>query len=294
MPNALVTGAAGFTGCYMVRALERAGFRVFRVGLVEALIDEDWIQCDLTDKASVTNAVKVCSPDVVVHLAALSFVADTHAFDFYRVNVFGTLNLLEAVGGAARSPSKVLVASSANVYGNRPLSSLDEDTCPAPINHYGASKLAMESLVRTWFNRIPLIITRPFNYTGPGQDDRFLIPKIVKHYQRYERSITLGNINVERDFSDVEDVVECYLRLLSSSVDSQIVNICTGRSVTVAEIIAMMNEIAGYEICVESQSNLVRANEIQRLLGSNEKLRSMIGFVPVTPLRQTLQRMYTG
>jgi nucleoside-diphosphate-sugar epimerase len=253
----------------------------------------EWFDCDLTDKAQTAAVVGQIMPDVVVHLAALAFVLESNPEDFYRVNVMGTLNLIEALANNESSPSRVLVASSANVYGNNP-EELIETTCPAPINHYAASKLAMEHMVKTWFARLPIIITRPFNYTGPGQDERFVVPKIVAHYKRREPSIRLGDTSAERDFSDVEDVVEAYMRLLQSNTRSEIVNICSGRTISVASIIAEMNNIAGYTMKVEADPSLFRRTDLPRLAGSNQKLRQLTGFSPSKSIRETLRRMYAG
>jgi GDP-6-deoxy-D-talose 4-dehydrogenase len=291
MPTALVTGAAGFTGKYVVNALTRRGYRVIGIGLGDPSGSE-WVACDLTDKAGTKKSLRGITPDVVVHLAALAFVGEGNPEDFYRVNVVGTLNLLEALAAADRSPSRILIASSANVYGNISGRELDEDICPAPVNHYAASKLAMEHMVRTWFDRLPIVVTRPFNYTGPGQDEKFVVPKIVDHYKRRAASIQLGDTTVERDFSDVEDVVEAYMRLLESDVRSEVVNICSGKAVSVAAIVQEMNSIAGYHIEVELQQDLIRTNDIHRLVGSNRKLQDLIGFAPSRPIKETLRRMY--
>jgi nucleoside-diphosphate-sugar epimerase len=291
MGAALVTGAAGFTGRYVVRALQSKGFRVVGAGLGTGPAS-NWISCDLTDTSAVNDAIAQVMPKVVVHLAGMAFVGDGHPEDFYRVNVFGTLNLLEALFRCERKPDRVLIASSANVYGNATGQELTEETCPAPVNHYAASKLAMEHLAKTWFDRLPIVITRPFNYTGPGQDERFVVPKIVGHYRRRAARIQLGDISVERDFSDVQDVVEAYMRLIESDVRSQIVNICTGRTVSVAGILASMKEIAGYEIHVQQDQELMRSSEISRLVGSNRKLLQLTGFVPCTFIQKTLKRMY--
>jgi GDP-6-deoxy-D-talose 4-dehydrogenase len=291
MPTALVTGAAGFTGKYVVDALTRRGYRALGIGLGSPP-GSDCITCDLTDKADTQKSLRGVTPDVVVHLAALAFVGEGDPENFYRVNVFGTTNLLEALAEGDRTPSRILIASSANVYGNISGRELSEDICPAPVNHYAASKLAMEHMVRTWFDRLPIVMTRPFNYTGPGQDERFVVPKIVNHFKRRASSIQLGDTTVERDFSDVEDLVEAYMRLLESDARSEVVNICSGKTVSVADIVAEMNTIAGYEITVETQQQLLRKNDISRLVGSNRKLRNLTGFVPSTPIQQTLQRMY--
>ena len=106
-------------------------------------------------------------------LRRVAFVAHGNAEDFYRVNVLGTLNLLQALAKLDRAPERVIIASSANVYGTPDVGMLDESLCPAPVNHYACSKLAMEHMVRPWFSRFPILITRPFNYTGPGQSEAF-------------------------------------------------------------------------------------------------------------------------
>lgn len=292
MKTALVTGAGGFTGKYVVDALVREGFRVVGVGLGPPATS-DWRPCDFTDVSATSIIVRAIEPDVVFHLAALAFVGEAAEEDFYRVNVFGTLHLLEALAQCRKLPAKVLVASSANVYGNASSEPLSEDRCPAPVNHYACSKLAMEHMVRTWFDRLPILITRPFNYTGPGQDEKFVVPKIVGHYRCNQRSIKLGDISVERDFSDVQDVVEAYLRLMRSDARSEIVNICRGETISVAGIIAEMNALAGYTIQVEVQPELLRKADISRLVGDNTKLRRLTGFAPSTPIQATLKRMYT-
>src|SRR5664279_3283153 len=199
MPTVLLTGAAGFTGRYLRNALESRGYNV------ASLQVEGPNPCDLTDRASTESAVRGARPDVAIHLAALSFVGHDRPEEFYQVNVFGTLNLLQALAGLDRPPRRVVIASSGNVYGTPDIGVLDESVCPAPVNHYASSKLAMENMVRAnWFGRMPIVITRPFNYTGPGQSKHFLIPKIVQHFRDRAAVIEMGNLNVSRDFSDVE------------------------------------------------------------------------------------------
>ncbi len=293
MPTALVTGAAGFTGKYVVSALARRGYRVFGMGLGVPSGD-DWVPCDLTNKAQTKDSVGRITPDIVVHLAALAFVPEGNPEDFYRVNVFGTLNLLEALASIERRPSRVLIASSANVYGNTSARELDEETCPAPVNHYAASKLAMEHMVKTWFDRLPIVITRPFNYTGPGQDERFVIAKIVAHYRHRAETIKLGDTAIERDFSDIGDIVEAYMRLLENSARSEILNICSGTAISIGSVLSEMNAIAGYKMQVEVDAALIRQNDIPRLVGDNRKLQKVTGFAPATPIHETLRRMYAS
>lgn len=291
MPTALVTGASGFTGRYLIQALKARGFKV--VGFGSGTTDADvTLACDLTDKAAVAAAVGQAQPDWVVHLAALAFVGHADQEAFYRVNLFGTLNLLEALGALERQPQRVLIASSANIYGTPGIEVIDESVCPAPVNHYACSKLAMEHMVATWYDRLPIVITRPFNYTGPGQDERFLIPKIVGHFARGERLIELGNLNVSRDFSDVRDLAQAYLGLLDSNHRSSPVNVCSGKATALRTIIEMMERIAGYSIEVRVNPAFVRANEIPTLRGSDVRLRKIVGDRALISLEQTLEDLY--
>jgi len=282
MQNALLTGAFGFTGQLIKALLEARGIHVTP------------LQSDLTDKASVAQEVARISPDWVIHLAALSFVGDTDLEAFYRVNVFGTLNLLDALGALKKPPLRILIASSANIYGVPQIECIDERVTPAPVNHYACSKLVMEHMVSPWFERLPIIITRPFNYTGLGQDERFLIPKIVNHFVRKSPYIELGNIDVSRDFSDVRDVIAAYLNLLESNARGVAVNICSGRVISLREVIDYMNDLAGYAIDVRVNPLFVRANEIPVLRGDNRLLQTLVGHVPTIPLEETLRHMYTS
>jgi GDP-6-deoxy-D-talose 4-dehydrogenase len=287
MHKVLLTGAAGFTGRYLRKALEERGHRVVPLQV------EGPSPCDLTDRVATEAAVRDAEPDAVVHLAAVSFVGHDNPEEFYRVNVFGTLNLLQALAELNKPPQRILIASSGNVYGTPDLEVLDESVCPAPVNHYANSKLAMEHMVRSnWFKRLPIVITRPFNYTGPGQANYFLIPKIVRHFRDRAPFIELGNLNVFRDFSDVEDVVSAYVALLESNARSEVVNICSGREIALLDVIRIMNQLAGYEIEVRVTPEFVRENEVPRLVGSNTKLRSLVKLPPTRPFADTLKRMY--
>jgi nucleoside-diphosphate-sugar epimerase len=284
--TALLTGASGFTGRYLEPALQARGYRVVR------LEPGGPNPCDLTDPQAVEEVVLTAEPQLVIHLAAVTYVAHHDAEDFYRVNVLGTLNLLQALAELKRSPRRIVVASSANVYGTPKAEVLDESLCPAPVNHYAASKLAMEHMVRTWFDRLPILITRPFNYTGPGHAEHFLVPKIVKHFRERAPYIELGNLQVSRDYSDVEDVVSTYLALLESDARSEVINICRGRAIALLDIIEMMNDIAGYKIEVRVNPEFVRENEVPKLVGSTAKLRSLVAIPPPRPFIETLRRMY--
>jgi len=286
----LITGSRGFTGVYVTKLFEKAGYRVIR-GVSHQPRKGEY-QCDLTDEDSLNRLFTETNPTGIIHLAAMSFVGHGDETAFYHVNTVGTTNLLQAIAKAGLNPEKIIIASSANVYGNPTVEVISETTPLNPINHYAVSKLAMEMMVKTWYERFPISIARPFNYTGVGQNKKFLVPKIVDHYAQGKTAIELGNLDVARDFSDVRDIATAYLNLFESPVHSNIVNFCSGHTLTLAEILKLMNEIAGYEIEVTVNPAFVRQNEIKVLCGDNSNMQRLLGTVPSIPFIETLRAMY--
>ena len=276
----LITGLDGFTGQHLAAFLTQNGFEVVS------------LKSDLTDRSAVFSEVASCSPDCVVHLAGISFAAEADADLIYRVNVVGTLNLLDALCQVEKSVQKVVIASSATVYGNVPGSVLSEALCPKPVNHYGCSKLAMEHMAQNYLGKLPLVITRPFNYTGIGHAEHFLIPKIVKAYRESLKEIELGNLDVSREFNDVRDVCRIYLDLLLSDQSGVTVNICSGRTMSLMHIIALMDQIAGYKMQVKVNPAFVRANEIKDLSGDVSRLNDLVQPEFKYGIEDTLRWMY--
>lgn len=272
----LITGQNGFTGRYLRAELAAHGHDV--VGL----------QSDLTDATGLAEEMQRVQPDWVAHLAGIAFVGHGEANDFYRVNLMGTRNLLAALAGCGRRPACVLLASSANVYGNSTAGVLREDAPPNPANDYAVSKLAMEHMARLWLDRLPIVIARPFNYTGVGQSESFLLPKIVAHFKRRAEMIELGNLDVWRDFSDVRAVVQAYRRLLEISPAGETVNVCSGRTYSLREVLTLCERLTGHVMAVRVNPAFVRANEVRSLCGDPSHLRALIGNWDTQPLEDTL------
>lgn len=295
-PKALITGVQGFTGRYMAAELQRAGYEVFGVVHRESADAIDGINscivCNLLDRLAVENAVATVQPDVVLHLAAVAFVASRDVEILYQTNLLGTRNLLDALSKSARQPTAVLLASSANVYGNSSLESLDETVPPAPANDYAVSKLAMEYMARIYADKLPLSIVRPFNYTGVGQAPSFLIPKIVDNVRRQQSILELGNLDVARDFSDVRVLVQYYRRILETpALIGQTVNVCSGLAFTLNEVVEMVRQISGHDFEVRISPDFVRENEVKILKGNCDKLIGSVGKVQDIPLIDTLKWM---
>ena len=296
MSKILITGADGFTGRYLAQTLHEAGHEVH--GLVQRAVPEGVYGvsvchvADLSDAQGLAQVVKAVQPDKVAHLAAIAFVAHGDATAMYNTNLVGTRNLLEALAAGPSPLTAVLLASSANIYGNALEGCLDELTPPAPANDYAVSKLAMEYMARLYAQRLPLVVVRPFNYTGVGQAESFLIPKIVSHVRRRSPLLELGNLEVARDFSDVRNVVQLYHRLLCSpAAVGQTFNVCSGTAYTLTEVIQMVKEISGHDFEVQVNPDFVRPNEVKRLLGNRSKLDGVVGTVAEIALEDTLRWM---
>jgi GDP-6-deoxy-D-talose 4-dehydrogenase len=188
-------------------------------------------------------------------------------------------------------PTRVLLASSANVYGNCEQSPISETQVPAPVNHYAMSKLAMEHLAKTYADRLPLFFVRPFNYTGPGQVESFVIPKLVAHFKQRAATVELGNLTVEREYNDVRMVTDAYLKLLEKAVIDQTYNICSSKTYTLHQVIDTLIELTGHNINVAVNPAFVRANELHRLCGDASKLDKTIGARASIALKDTLHWM---
>jgi GDP-6-deoxy-D-talose 4-dehydrogenase len=278
----LVTGLTGFTGRHLAAELEAENWSV--TGL----------EADLTDAAAVEAELALKQPDAVVHLAGIAFVGHGDANDFYRVNLMGTRNLLAGLASCRTRPQSVLLASSANVYGNSAAGTLTEDAPLNPVNDYAVSKLAMEYMARLWLDKLPIVIARPFNYTGLGQSLDFVIPKLVDHFARRAPVIELGNLDVEREFNDVRFVAKVYRALVERPQPGRIYNVCTSRPHTLRSVIALLSELTGHHIEVRVNPAFVRAHEVKSLCGDPSRLRAVQGELEHPPLRETLEWMLRG
>lgn len=286
----LITGAQGFTGRYMATELRNHGYRVSGIGSQPGN-SPGYYQADLADAEALKACLAEVQPDIIIHLAAVAFVGHGDANAFYQVNLIGTRNLLEAISAMGKTPDCVLLASSANVYGNASAGVLGESSPLAPANDYAVSKMAMEAAARLWTERLPILVTRPFNYTGVGQADNFLLPKIVSHFRRKAAHIELGNLDVYRDFTDVRALTEAYRRLVEHKPAGEVVNVCSGVTHSLRDVIAMSEAITGHHMEIRVNPAFVRANEVKSLCGDASTLRRLIGAWETPPLEETLRWM---
>lgn len=296
----LLTGAQGFTGMHLVPQLEAAGWEVWALDRAitsssAPIPAQRCVQADLLDEAALQAAVLRVQPQAVIHLAAIAFVGHGSADDFYRVNLMGTRHLLQALAQLPTAPQCVLLASSANIYGNSQEGALPETAPAHPANDYAVSKLAMEHMARLWTTQLPVVMVRPFNYTGLGQSPQFLIPKIVDHAKRGAAVIELGNLDVDRDFSDVRDVAAAYTRLLDIAPKGQLAgrvfNVGSGRTHSLREVLTQVQAISRHTMEVRVNPAFVRANEVRTLRADTSALEAAIGEWRQHSLDDTLRWM---
>lgn len=264
-----LTGADGFTGRYVTAELDRRGI--------------DWVAlgADITDAAAVNAAIEAQPFDALIHLAAIAFAGGNDWNAFYRVNQLGTFNLLDAL--ARYRPGTVcLLASSAQIYGPGASGLIDESAPANPSNHYAVSKYAMELGATIWGDALDIRIARPFNYTGVGQEDRYLVPKIVDHFARRAAVIELGNTHVRRDFGDVRAVATAYCDLIGSTERGLLVNVASGGLRSIDDIMQTLGRLTGHSMEIRINPAFVRTNDVPVLGGNPQALRAFApGWEPV-------------
>ena len=276
-----LTGADGFTGAYILAQLARQGMECVA------------LSADLTEPEAVAAEVDSKPFDRLIHLAGEAFVASGDWRRFYAVNQLGTLTLLDRLA-QCRPGMRCILASSAQVYGPGASGRIAEDYPPRPSNHYAFSKLAMEICADAFADQLEIVVTRPFNYTGVGQQLRYVIPKIVDHFRRRAPRIELGNVEVRRDFGDVRTVAEAYAGLVLADSPPSLVNIATGNDHSIREIVAMAEAVTGHSIAIEVNPAFLRDNEVPVLVGDQCRLKAALPSWQPRPFEETLEWMLAG
>jgi GDP-4-dehydro-6-deoxy-D-mannose reductase len=303
MARVVVTGGNGFAGRHLVAILRERGDEVIVAGRSHEGDGVDY-DLDLSDADNVRSLIESTRPRVIYHLAAVAFVPDaTHdPMGTYETNIIGTARLFEAVRAVYRdsAPPRCIFVSSAEVYGTRANDEypLRETLAPRPATPYAASKLAGEAIAVTASRTfgIPTIVTRAFNHIGPGQDERFAIPSFAKGLAEISRGaepiLNVGNLSSKRDFLDVRDVVSAYVALADDGLDGEIYNVCSGRPVSMAEILRQLITVAHVAVEVRENSDLMRPSDNPLSYGDNTKLRAVTGWKPRFSLAQSLHDVY--
>jgi GDP-4-dehydro-6-deoxy-D-mannose reductase len=288
--RAAVTGSAGFVGRHLVPHLRDLGDEVVTVDRTGEP------PVDVTDTHRVRDVLRAARPDAVYHLAALSHVGESWGApeSVFRVNAAGTLSVLRACADAG--VERVLVVGSADEYGvvdpgEMPIT---EEAAVRPITPYGASKAAADVLALQTFlgDGLGTLRVRAFNHTGPGQRSTMVVPGLAARIAAAERDgtrqISIGNLDVVRDMTDVRDVVRAYRLLVERGTPGDAYNVCSGRGVSVRDVAEAMLALSDTSLELVVDPDLVRPVDVPRLVGSPAKLRAATGWEPAIPLERTL------
>jgi GDP-4-dehydro-6-deoxy-D-mannose reductase len=281
--RALVTGAGGFVGGWLVGHLAASGDDVRGVGREEL---------DVQDAEAVRALIAGFQPDVLFHLAGITSHAEAEADPRQAVatNILATVNIVEGLAAAARQ-ARMVVPSSSEVY--RPPRPdelpLTEESPVGPNRVYGATKLGQESLALAVgrLRGVNVVVTRSFNHVGPGQRDTFLLPSVVAQALR-SNEIVVGNLDVGRDLTDVRDVVRAYRLLATTNGVTGIYNVCSGKSITVREVVQAVMDAANSSATVRVDPSRVRTGEPAEIRGSYERLQRETGWRPLIPIATTV------
>jgi len=285
----LVTGALGFAGKHLCSALAERQLSLIPFSL------------DLRDKEAMMAFLKEEKPTQIYHLAAQPFVpkAIEDPWETQAINLGGTLTLLEGLH-RNQMPARLLYVSSADIYGRQALDNhpLKESLTPKPSNPYSASKLASEVYCQQYSRYSPyleVVIARPFNHIGVGQNDDFAIPnfcrQICESKRKAERTVLVGDLSPTRDFTHVKDIVQGYITLMEKAESGEVYNICSGTETSMQTILQLLIEISGEPIGIQVDPSRVRPTETKRLVGSFQKIAEL-GWSPKYPLKEILKEVY--
>ncbi|MFB0563666.1 MAG: GDP-mannose 4,6-dehydratase [Candidatus Lokiarchaeia archaeon] len=308
----LITGIAGFAGIHLAKYLlspdrHKDNIDLYGIDIVkdinndaqEVLDKAEVFSCDILDKEGTEKTLEKIKPDRIFHLAGLTFDPDSYQSPekFYVTNVFGTINLLEAVKQLGINPLIHIACSSAE-YGlilenENPVT---ENSHFRPISPYGISKLAQDMVGHQYHSnhRLKIIRTRAFNVTGPGEKENFVCSSFARQIALIERdkqeaTIYVGNLNSKRDFVDIRDVVKAYWLALDKGISGEVYNLCSGKAYSIGEMLNILLQMAKEDIAVKQVPERMRPSDIPLQIGSFEKFHKQTGWEPVIPLEETLK-----
>ncbi|MFQ6103935.1 MAG: GDP-mannose 4,6-dehydratase [Candidatus Glassbacteria bacterium] len=301
----LITGIEGFVGRHLAYALLRAGHEAF--GTVLREVDLEQLRQDLPevplDRAdlrfggSLDRSITCWRPHCIAHCAAQSSGSFSlkNPVTTYRVNVIGTMNVLEAAR-LHEWDGRVLIVSSADVYGNVGSSRLLGENDPLrPINHYAASKAMAEMVAEQYFHNhgVRTVRVRSFPHTGPGQSPRFALSSFAKQIALAESSgggkLRVGNLEIVRDYLDVRDVVKAYIAVLEDGRDGEVYNVAGGRSHSLRKLLDDLIGLSEASIEVVQDDRRMRKVDIEYQVGDSAKLTRETGWKPEIGIEDTLR-----
>jgi GDP-4-dehydro-6-deoxy-D-mannose reductase len=307
MNKVMVTGAGGFVGQHLVRALVKKDYEVYATTfsdsseLAELLPTNHLLRGDLTDHTYVKKLLTTSKPDIIFHLAALSVVHNDvpRARRALENNLGLQYNLLEEVRQLTPDTRFVAICSG-NVYGKVEESELplNESSPIRPLNAYSVSKLSQELLAKQYYfaHNLDVVILRPFNHTGPGQTKQFVIPAFARQFAliksgQQDPVIKVGNLDTARDFTDVEDMVSAYILAANKCPSGEVYNLGSGQASKISQILTLMSEISGIKVEIKQDPQRVRGVDVPVLVADSSKFQQATGWKPTISFRQTLTKV---
>jgi GDP-4-dehydro-6-deoxy-D-mannose reductase len=300
--RALVTGATGFVGRYLIDALQEDDFDVLACGGPH---DTAALPIDLLELSSLRAALELARPHVIFHLAASTFVPDSLASPMatYVTNVRGTANVTQALRDYMSNTGanvRLLFTSSAEVYGVQPPDAypLRESLAPSPTNPYAASKAAAEMLLLGEARSFDLdvVIARAFNHIGPGQNERFVVANFAAQLAKIAAGappqLYVGNLDAKRDFLDVRDVVRAYVALARDGARGEIYNVCSGAARPIRDVLRELIIAAHVPVEVRDDPSRQRPSDVPLSLGDPTKLHAATGWEPKIPFSVSIRDIY--
>jgi GDP-4-dehydro-6-deoxy-D-mannose reductase len=299
----LITGAGGFVGKHLIGELRqqfRGDVDILPTSRGATTLAVGAVPLDVTDRAAVRHLVSAFRPAHVIHLAGIAAIpaAGANSDATWTVHLSGALNVANAI--LEETPNCVLhYVGTGQVYGEtaRSTDRLDEKSLLAPTNVYTASKAAADlALGALTYGGLRCLRFRPFNHTGPGQSDAFVVPNFALQVARIKAGLrppvlNVGNLAVERDFIDVRDVVAAYLKGITCSdtvPNNSIFNIASGTGYKISDILSWLIELAGIDVRVLQDSRRLRSNDIARFVGDASQAQKVLGWAPHIRFRDTL------
>ena len=306
----LITGVAGFVGSHMADfLLENTDCQLFGFKEINShfrnirhLLDKiTIIEGDLIDQTSLVRALEMANPDQIYHFGALSWVAPSWKMPaaYMQVNAIGTINIFEAMRTTGCKP-RLLISCTVEEYGDVPkeLLPITEETRVFPVNPYAASKVAQDAVCQAYFASygFEVIRTRAFNHEGPRRDILGALASFAYQIARIERGlqepiVKVGNLEAQRDFTDVRDMVRAYYLAMGKGVPGEMYNIGSNRVYKIEECLKMLIALSPMKdkIRYEVDPQRVRPSELRALIGDFSKFKKLTGWEPQIPFEKTLQ-----
>ena len=283
----VITGATGFVGAHLTRQLQHDAPDVTLHGWSSRTVN-------LLNAALVEEAIMRAPPSAVYHLAGASHVGESWAqsTEHLEIHVLGTHHLLEALRRHAPT-CRVVVVSSGMVYRPQP-DLLTEDSPIGPGSPYALSKVAEEQLALHGAAQdgLQVIVARPFNHIGPGQSPRFAPPNFARQIAEIEAgatpTITIGNLDTRRDFTDVRDVVKAYVAMMARGSVGRVYNVCSGVATPIRAILDELLTLSRVTVTLETDPARLRPSDVPSMAGSAARLTADTGWRPAISLRETL------